>query len=192
MNENKFSLVAGVTIPILQAVISGILAFILAGLVSFIVWHRLRLFTGVLGVLVASGVWFSYLKRWNYVAGLVPYPEPDPLPLREVAREEPERVQIELLENNGNTGQYLSLPARYEQLVALSRGVLSGAGLGVNSWCGDGRPFSRAEFEALRAELLRRGLLAWNNERARGQGVRLTPQGRAVLRYFSTPPQGPE
>ena len=189
-DENK-GLMFGFVLPALQSVISALWVFILAGLVSYALYRLISFPVGILAVLVGAGVWFAYLRKWHYLTGLSPYQEPEPLPLREVERE-PERVSIELLENNATSGQYLSLPARYEQLIALGRGVLSGQGLAIGSWVGTGRPFTRSEFETLRDEMLLRGLLAWHNERARGQGVKLTPQGRAVLKYLASvpPPHG--
>jgi hypothetical protein len=180
MSENK-NLIMAVLIPALQSVISALWMGVAIGLLAWFMWGVFWQAAGILAALTGAGVWFSYLRRWNYLTGLEPYQEPDPLPTYD-----PGRVKIELLENGGQTGHFLTLPARAEQLAELGRGIERGAGLGINSWVGSGRPFSRSEFEALRDELLRRGLLAWVNERARAQGVILTPQGRAVMRYFST------
>ena len=188
-DENK-GLMFGFVLPALQSVISALWVFILAGLVSYALYRLISFPVGILAVLVGAGVWFAYLRKWHYLTGLSPYQEPEPLPLREVERE-PERVSIELLENNATSGQYLSLPARYEQLIALSQGVLSGRAFAENTWTGAGKPFSKNEFYSLRDEMIMRGLLAWNNPNAHAQGVRVTPTGRAVLRYFSsidTPP----
>jgi len=171
-NENK-SLIFAVVIPALQAVISSAWVFVGAGLVSYALYRLISFPVGILAVLVGAGVWFAYLKRWHYLTGLTPsYQEPDPLPLREV-----DPVRIELLQDNGNTGNYLSLPARFEQLVELGKGVTRGQGLAIGSWVGAGRPFSRAEFETLRDELLLRGLLEWQTPK----GKQKSPQKEKSL-----------
>ena len=82
----------------------------------------------------------------------------------------------------GNRLAYLDLPAEPEQLIALARGILNGVPLAESSWCGRGRPFSKAQFRVLRDELIARGLATWVNPRSRAQGVELTAAGRALMR----------
>lgn len=96
-------------------------------------------------------------------------------------------IRVEMRSDNGRAMDYADLPATLDQLRALADGLQNGAPLTVGSWTGHRRPFSRSEFENLRAELVRRNLAAWRNPAAPAQGCELTPQGRAVFKYLSTP-----
>jgi hypothetical protein len=79
----------------------------------------------------------------------------------------------------------IDLPATAEQLEALARGLLAGASLSEAQWTGGNGVFTRSQFSQLRAELIKRGLAAWNNSHTTARGAALTPAGRAIMRTFA-------
>jgi hypothetical protein len=102
--------------------------------------------------------------------------------------EQPRRaLQVELLEDHGSRQRlsFIDLPGSDAQLVELARGVLNGKGTSESEWTGSGNPFSRSEFGALRAALIKRGLAHWINPDAHSQGWKLTAAGRAVMQRIA-------
>jgi hypothetical protein len=97
-------------------------------------------------------------------------------------------IRVELRGDDGGKMDYVDLPASYNQLQALAKGLQSGTPFAVSSWAGSGKPFSRSEFETLRAAMIARGLATWRNERSTAQGANLTHAGEAVFRYIGTTP----
>jgi len=67
-------------------------------------------------------------------------------------------------------------------VLAWARAVVGGRSLAQGGWTGSGGPFSRSEYDALLAAMLKAGVVRWANPRAHAQGVELTPMGRATLR----------
>jgi len=169
-------IIGAVIIPTCQAVITGCSL----GAVTF----SLGLIMAVprpdqASLLVASCTsavtWIALLKRWLQVA----YSE-------NVTQRYTARVRVEVSGNGGRSLQFIDLPANEQQLLALANGVLSGATLSEGAWSGSGRPFTRAEFRALRDELIRRNLATWRNPEAPAQGVELTLPGKAIMRRFAS------
>jgi len=70
---------------------------------------------------------------------------------------------------------------RPEQLSQLFTGALRGESLGEARWSGDGKPFSRKTYRAVRDGLIEADLLAWRDSDHRKQGLTLTKSGRPVL-----------
>lgn len=186
---------APVTIPLLQAAITGLLAGIAAGVlaavlpVDFSPWAA-----GVVVWAVTTFVsWLSYRGHWQALLekalgvdlngdgqiGEPAEPEPTPQPLR-----------VELYQDGGRQGDFIDLPYR-DRLPALASGLLAGRQFSQTAWTGGGQLFSRAEFEELRGELLRRGLARWKNENAPAQGLEVTPAGRAILKRIASTPTPP-
>jgi hypothetical protein len=89
-------------------------------------------------------------------------------------------LRVEVHEPEAAAWRFLDLPGTSDQLSALARGMLAGR-LAESDWTGRGGLYSRADFRALRGQLLDRGLLAWRNVDAPAQGLELTHAGRAVF-----------
>jgi len=70
---------------------------------------------------------------------------------------------------------------RPEQLSQLFVGALRGESLGESRWSGDGKPFSRKTYRAVRDGLVEADLLTWKDNEHRKQGLTLTRSGRPVL-----------
>ncbi len=181
---------APVTIPLLQSVITGILAGIAAGVLVGVL--RVGFSAWAAGfstwALVTLGAWLSFRGRWQVVIeralgvdlnhdGVIGEPELPPQP-------EPQSLRVELLQEGGRRGDWIDLPFP-DKLPALAAGLLEGRQFTQTVWTGGGRLYSRAEFEAVRGEMLRRGLARWKNPQAPAQGAELTPAGRAVLRKLA-------
>lgn len=178
----------GCIIPVLQSAVIGVLSGALVLAVgqwqewSGSGWMALASGSGAALLTFVSGV-----ARWRASElALAPRFTPDPEPVREP---EAASVRVELsrpLDGGSHQLQLAQLPATFEQLRDLADGVLSGAPFAESAWCGSGRPFSRAEFGAVRAEFMRRNWCAWRRSDAPGQGVIVTGAGRAVLRSFAS------
>lgn len=160
--------------------------FVLAGLLTLAVcqWRGwspwLALAVGSLAGLITFSSGVMSWRRAEFGAPVYYPPPPPPAP---------DHVRVELtrpLDGQAKQTQITNLPASYDQLRELADGVLRGAPMSEVTWSGPGRPFTRAEFAALRAELLRRGWCDWRRADSPGQGVILTGPGRAVIRSFAS------
>jgi hypothetical protein len=109
-----------------------------------------------------------------------------------VGEPEPQDVlRVELLDRNGGNRhrlRYIDLPGTPEQLATLARGLLNGKGTGQAQWTGAVGPFTRSEYEAIRAAMIERGLAAWTNPDHHNQGWDLTAAGRAIMRRIADRP----
>lgn len=96
-------------------------------------------------------------------------------------------VRLEVVQplDGGRQTQLIDLPSDSERLETLARGLLSGLPLSESQWTGGRGIFTRSEFSALRGELMRRGLVAWNNPHTPARGASLTASGRAIMRRFA-------
>jgi len=140
----------------------------------------------LVGCLFAFITWLSYRNRWSWRLerilgvdlngdGIIGKPT------------RPETVRIEMIESGGKDVQFIDLPSA-DKLPALASGLLEGRQFSQSVWTGNGQLFTRGEFEALRSELIRRGLASWKNPDAPAQGIVLTAAGRAVFKRIATPP----
>lgn len=186
MCENSFG--ESVVIPSFQAFITGGLAGLSSGAAAAALEcpfpFELGLWVGSTAAFIA---WLDYRHSWRVflerLSGI-------DLNGDGVIGEEPtgkrEPVRVEVISNEGRQGDYIDLPARENQLRQLADGLISGKQFSQSVWTGNGAPFSRSEFEALRSEFIRRKLARWRKEGAPGQGIELTPPGWAVIRHFAT------
>jgi hypothetical protein len=120
---------------------------------------------------------------------------------REMRSSDPERAQVDastlrteptithVSVTEGTNTKLINLPANEKQLEALAVGVLHhGRSLSQREWTGAGRPFSINQFNALRDEMQRRGLLHLVSEKDPRQGVALNRVGVAMLSKFLPSP----
>jgi hypothetical protein len=187
--KNDQSPVTGaVVVPGLQAAITGALCGAAAGLVVILFKIDFSAIGAAAGVWILSTLvsWLSYRGRWQRVLELVmgvdlnesggigddPNQAPGP---------SPDRITVELLQDGGRRGDFIDLPYP-ERLPALASGLLDGRQFSQTAWASGGQLYSRAEFETMRAELLRGGLIRWVREGSPKQGTELTPAGRAIMR----------
>jgi hypothetical protein len=181
----KESVFAGVVVPALQALVTGLFTGLAAwplGLLNN--WEQAGLIALVIGAGVALLTWTIAARHWQRVLELREGIDlqPDPLP-----GAEPESItRVTMVNQEGTSGEFLDLPCNQDQLITLAAGLLRGQSFSLGSWTGRGRPFSRADFGRLRAELLARGALEWRNPRAPAQGLALSSPGRAMMRHFAS------
>jgi uncharacterized membrane protein YeaQ/YmgE (transglycosylase-associated protein family) len=171
----------GCLLPLAQSGVTG--ALIGLAILALVLVNQGPMVTAWLAAMLAGSVgavlvWLLSLVQWRRV---VYAPMPLPEAVYEVEPLEPIRVEVK--DERSGASRFAFLPATPEQLQALARGLLDGATFAESYWTGSGQPFTRAEFSSLRAELLKRGLLAWNNPAAPARGASLTPAGRAVMRH---------
>lgn len=170
--------------PFVSAFITGGLGGLVVGVWAWAVGAPDALKVGgVFGAVVAFIAWLVLRAKVEYVENSLRGYREDPAP--EVIHAE--TVRVELRQDEGRRMDYIDLPATRAQLHQLARGLQEGIPFTVSAWTGSRKPFSRGEFEALRAEFIRRGLAEWRNQRSPAQGAELTPTGRAVVRYLATP-----
>lgn len=190
--DSYLSVKVAVVIPLLQAAVSGLLLGSLAaailwllGLNTIIVaFTTIVAFTMVVVSLVASAAWISGLRFWremvSHLDGKI-----ERIPLTSYVEPEPDSVRVELIQDSGRAGSYISLPASPSKLKQLASGLLTGKSFTESSWCGAHGIFTRAEFVQLRDEMYKRGLLALNSPSTPARGYSLTPGGKACIRYLA-------
>ncbi len=177
--------------PALQSVMTALIIIPIGLTVASLKgWDtRAGLLLGLVGVLIAwvilTVIW---MREWRWMYGA--YWQDNPQQVNQY----PATVRVEFVTPNGNYTEcnYLDLPATGAQLYALAKGLAAGESFSVGHWVGTGRPFTRAEFETLRVAMERTTpkLAEWINPNAKGQGMKLTKAGGAVMRKLAqgTPP----
>ena len=141
----------------------------------------------IVASMAAVLTWLAGYDRARRVSelerGVIADPPPQPPEIKPART-----IRVELRGDDGQSMDYADLPASFHQLQALAKGLQTGTPFALSTWAGTGKPFSRAEFETLRAAMIARGLAAWRNERSTAQGANLTRAGEAVIKYLATTP----
>lgn len=177
-----------VLIPAVQTFLTGIILGTGAALLAWLAGSEKYLEWGI-AVWAATMIisWLMLLGRsWRLIErvlgvdlnndGIIGEPELEP-PLPKV------RVIVDQID--GHAGEFIDLTLEPERLVGVSRSLMEGSTFSHSSLAGPGRPLTRAEYEQLRDEFLRRGLIRWYDDRAHNQGLRLTAKGQALTRHFA-------
>lgn len=168
-------------VPAASSLFTGTLVILvaLAGCLALTLPPSLALLAGAAAALIT---WLGFRERWMHI--IEGYLNPQPM----VVQPDPIRVQLVQDHDGFQEGQFIDLPVTPEQLHQLAQGLAAGTPFSLAAWSGQGKTFSRNEYETVRAELLKRGLARWSNARARQQGLELTPAGRAVFKHLVAPP----
>ena len=190
--HHEDQLTTGVVVPGAQALITGVLVGIAAGAIS--AWFGLPAWgvAGTAAAVAALGAWLSYRGRWAWLleraAGVdlnndsfIGQP-PAPPPLR---------IDLTQMQDGARERDFIDLPVDQEKARLLAQGLLNGRQFSLSVWAGPTQLFTRSEFEALRSELLARGLATWRNPHSQNQGIVLTGAGRAVMRHLADQPPYP-
>lgn len=179
----------GCLIPAAQAFVTGLVtALIVLALAMINNWASpgwLAMLGGAAGAVL---IWVASLLTWRATV-INESLEFIPLQRQPEASPASDHIRIEFVEAHpgGRRTQIVDLPASPGNIQKIARGVLSGTPFSESAWTGAGRPFSRAQFHQIRGEFLSRGWVVWRNEDAPSQGVMLTSQGEAVMRYLASP-----
>jgi hypothetical protein len=92
------------------------------------------------------------------------------------------RIEVDLRSFNGHLRKaWLAVPVPAESFATFARAALNGQPVAVSRWTGQGKPFSRSEFETMRDWLMEMALAEWLDTRHREQGWRFTLAGCHVL-----------
>ena len=177
---------AGVGLPILQAIATGVF---FGALATWAAWKLRSPDFGQwgLGVFLAiqSLAWLLLLWRW---LGLT-------APLERLTRLDINHdghigpapvVRVEVKSEDGKSMQFADLPTTKAKMTDFARGVLAGTPISERHWSGAGALFSQNEFRTIRDIFLARGWLRWSNPEYPQQGAELSPAGKAVLRQFAS------
>lgn len=195
--SNLHTLEAGARLPLEQSFVWGMLGGVLA--VVLAASSRMRMesvaLLAVLAFAMAFGLaWWLYQRRWFALTrretltgqdlnkdGWIGRPGYG-VPAR--GWNAPAlRVQVDEVTDAGHVkvSKLFDLPAAQSQLEELAEGVLrQHRPLSFREWTGKGKTFSDDQFEALRGELIKRGLAVIAGADAR-RGLELTKVGRRVF-----------
>lgn len=191
MSEKYLTVRSGVLIPLLQALVTGL---VFGGGVSAVgavmnwfgfdrvVWWQLGLAAFFLATIRA---WIALIDEWR--GFLYPNRKQDPI----YVETDPQTVRVEIAQNRGRNVQFMDLPADASQMIMLGQGIVEGLGFTEAQWTGKGQPFTRNQFVQLRGEMIKRGLVVWNSDRDPARGLRVTGKGMAVMRYFASQVDSP-
>jgi len=158
---------------------SGFVAFVGVGLLVWAVSAPVKLALGASGIVVL-GVWALTVGKWYSLFWASEVTRPVDQVDDQVTRSV---VSVEL--HNQGRWAFADLPATADQVSQLARGLLAGRSFSEGEWCGQGQPFTRPEYRALRSELVERGLVVWRSPGHPQQGTQLTLAGRQVFRRLS-------
>ncbi|MBN2549684.1 MAG: hypothetical protein JXB15_11030 [Anaerolineales bacterium] len=185
---------SGCLLPLARSVITGVFAAVMVSMagVCFSWTPQTAILRGLAAGAAAAGlVWLASLLesfRPEFPAWLPEYQAE----MTAQAQPQAQSIRVILDRDNGRSLEFCDLPASREQLAALAHGLLEGgATLSESHWTGSGGTFTRSQFAALRSELLKRGLVAWNSPGTPARGVCLTRPGKAAMRAFASETPSP-
>lgn len=129
--------------------------------------------TGGLAILVISICMYLAIARQRFA----PVPADQP---------EAQVIQIDDWGAGFGESMQIPLPGTPDQLRTLAQGIQEGLPLAFTHWIGSERPFSRAEFEALRYRLVEFGFAEYSDPTNRKSPIHLTHAGKQLIQKFST------
>jgi hypothetical protein len=183
--------VAGFWLPLAQALVSGLFVFWAAlPVAQLLEAARPWLWALLSGAVMAAGFWFTAIASWRRLVYAELMTTGEAIQPQDPGT--PASVRVEIASNDGRRLEFLDLNVDPERLAALAAGILEGRPFAESAWVGADNLFSRAEFSALRDELIKRDLLTWNSPRNRALGVSLTANGATAMRTFAAMAPHPE
>ena len=191
--RHMHSVGAGVIVPLLQALVTGLLVAIIAALVT--AYYKVTdwyFWAAISAALVIFGQWMFSQALWRRIVRLVEREwlvdidgdgtigEPEP-------QQPAQSIQVEVTDKNSGFPRtdFIELPFSEDNITQLAEGLKIGKPFTEREWCGAGKPLSVNQFRKARVEMLRRGLIEQVNAKDARQGYRLTKAGTAVMRHFS-------
>jgi hypothetical protein len=185
MSENQNAKTA-LLIPAGQALVTGIFSGAAAGiLTNLAAWPEPWSWAAGVGAAGGFGAWLLYRSEW--AERLTPKP---PQPVAQFQTQTITRIQVV-----GPAGSFQGAWAEFDiepaKLRRAALRVLAAGSFSLSTLGGAGKPLSRAEFENLRAEFIKRGLAVWVNPDAHSQGCVLTLAGKAVIKRLASPQVDP-
>lgn len=186
-----FTGAAGVGLPLVQAVITGALFGLAAGVYAWLLKspEAWRWGMGIgLGVMVLA--WLVMLWRWADLTrplerltgidfnhdGYIGHPE------------KTIRVEFKADKNQTIIANLPDTPQARTFYGALIRGDKNG----IHNWTGRGKPLNPSEYESIRDTLINRSFARWRGKPGGLDGWELTPYGRHALRAIVAPSPTPD
>lgn len=190
-SEKSFlwSWVSGAGLPLMQAVITGIIAMVLTAALIYA-------FDGgsyikpmiVIGALASSATWFVGMRRWSRLTrALEPILNIDLDGDRQIGEPKRVRIQIDEVTGTGSIRQakMIDLPISEEKLIPLAKSLLAGRPFSEREWAGAGKLLSSGEFRELRTAMIKAGLLRAASEKDSRQGYVLTLHGEMLMKTYA-------
>jgi hypothetical protein len=157
-----------VVIPLAGALISGLLAGLLALAMGGNGW--------AIGLAAA-------LAAWLLRPGALPH-----LPELPAGKKE-QSIRVDIISEAGRVGDFVHLAIDPGRLRDFAQGLTQGRALTCREWTGRGGLFSQSEFSRLRSHLIRQGLARWVSDRDPRGGCILTAKGKATFTGLAALPQ---
>lgn len=192
------TLTAGAWLPMVQSGITGALVLVVLVVLGYYWRWRSPWSVGtVIGLLAWVGTWALLQRHWFRLTDIerltgLDFNRDGRIGDADSVASPPlsqtQRISLTVFEGradgslSGNSVSY-DLPCTLEQLQGLAAGLIEdGLPLAERAWSGSGRLFSVEGFRELRAELMRRGLVALVNGKDARQGYTLTVKGEDIMR----------
>jgi hypothetical protein len=200
-NSNLHTFPISIFIPFSQAVLTGIVAGILAFAFALTFNKNTPLIWLLWGFLLPTALlWMMLLKRWIKLTDWLPAVEkmtnldinqdgrvghkmpsmdvvPEPKQLTVTVRDIHDQGSLSVMRYN--------LPVSEKQIREFSLGVKQGVSLAEANWIGPAHPFTRDEYRAFRGELTRKRWAELSNHKSANQGFQMTSAGQAVMREIA-------
>lgn len=178
------STLAGVVIPALQALVSGLAVGVILGSLAYIFGVSHFLAVGLLSAGLGGGVaWLIALSFWrSRVYRSAPPKLPGVMGSGEVLRL---AVTVDSDVDSSFAGVWADLPINREKLLLVAKQVVKDSNFTYANLSGRHRPLSRAEFEAVRSELLKRQLLYQKSRPGENLRVGVTRVGMASFQRLA-------
>lgn len=174
---------ADVVVPLLQSLVSGGAAAALTVLPT--IYFDLSWLAPLLAFsLAVTGVWLKLLAESRQSLWQVERYQREPVESA-APTTKPTEISVRLAVSDRQSVRYAHLPIEHEKLKTVARGLLGGRSFAVSTWCGNGKPLSRSQFETLREWLLSNGYAQWRDGANRQLGIDFTARGQALLKGLS-------
>jgi hypothetical protein len=185
-----------VLVPFLQAAITGAFTAIMLGIGAGVVvhwqawpWWYVAIVVALSWLFVTSGVWLRLLNDsrellWKVESWTDRDLDQDGTTGKPQEPTETVRLEIEANNNGRHSSFFHDLPTEPAVFTTWVQVAVNGQSLAVGHWTGNGRPFSRSDYEALLDFLQGAGVVAWQNPDAPAQGRRVTKPGKAALQAW--------
>jgi len=164
-----------------------------AGVTAWYLWDAItgwRLFWFIFAT-STTFVWIGILVKWAHYS--MPNQErerPSTVNVSNVSYNQT-TTRVELIQNNGQWGDWLDVPIPTEKIIAVAEIIVTGGDFTYACLAGRGKALTMNEYSALRTFFISKGLAVWINPAGHNQGCALTGSGRAIMRRFAElpPPQ---
>lgn len=182
-----FTPAAGVWLPALQALMTGIIigsaAWIYAYLLKSENWFNVGVIVGIFFMVIS---WLLFLLRWLALTKPVKFEKLTRLDLNGDGRigQPVPMIRVMVTSEDMRHGIIAELPYA-DRLPQFAKEVLDGTPLSERNWSYPGKLFTPAEYREIIDAMMARSLLRWVNPSLPKSGRELTPYGRAALRAIA-------